>query len=341
MSLRICSNILLGLFTGSLLFIQLTVAADLTWDKPASPELLQILDSSQGLKVLWWNIHGGTPNNDTIKNQKQARVEDNVFDKNLLQLVESKWAPDVLIFATYRVSSLLRVTDRIIRDHYPYTSMNQNVHIPGYGIMIFSRYPIERVSRTALDYLPADSQLNAKDADAYRKEWCETYPEDYCTRSLVRATIRTEKRTYEFVTTHLFDQWRQYKNKKGKIKTGLEVLYGDDGPLSHQLTYFLDELAQLDEGKSIVGSRIIVGDFNIAKSVLHVKTQLYYRLSRGLRDEVIGHQPTFPAASSYMHGSFPEMQIDHLFSTGDINIEDAVVLPLAGSTHYPIYFVIK
>jgi len=81
---------------------------------------------------------------------------------------------------------------------------------------------------------------------------------------------------------------------------------------------------------------IVVGDFNVPFWSFGFKY-----LKRGLRPVFALPRATFPTREASRYGQYPRMQLDHALVSRDWKVEEARVLSIAGSDHFPIRFRLK
>ena len=323
-SIAVRSLLLMALGAALLLAPRPAAADELKWDAAKGQALLRKAASGDNIRFMWWNVHNGMTNS----------APEPTLSRNISNLIHSELAPDVLAFGEYRVENLgpaglddmLKMYPNHLEESYPAS--------PGYGLGIYSRYPFEILSVDTLDYAPL-SGMNSSSLAAYHLDWCGT--SGICLRPLVIVRLNVKGKEIDLVVVHLFDAWRKYRRDNGVLSTAWQVMLGSDNPLWFQIERFRGMMAARLGKQLTDGNVVIMGDFNMPKSVFGVKTDGYDALSEGLVDALSGNTSTFPAHGSEEHSKYPSMQIDHVFISPKIKVQHGYVLPLRGSDHYPIY----
>lgn len=301
------------------------------WDGPGpNATTLESLARADGARFLWWNIHDGR-----IKG-KQAP---SILSQNLVRLIHSAIVPDVMAFAEYRDKSLTSDCLAKLRNTYPHVLKQSHPGTPGYGLAVYSRFPIIRSSVENLDFTPPTMRSEAEQA-RFRAEWCGHIYRD-CTRSFIILELDLAGTPLTLVPVHLYNFWRAHRHRYGFWLTGQEILLGRNNALWHQISRFRSTLeARLGDTASS-GKVVILGDFNTPKRLLGVETIGYRSLVQGWVDPFSGDPVTFPALSAEEHGQFPPVSIDHAFVSRASQVSAQAVLPLRGSHHYPLYVVVS
>ena len=311
-------------------------AADFEWDEAPRPANLMSLANAHGLRIFWWNIHNG----------RIGKKPTPSLSRNLIQLIHSNLAPDIMVFGEYQNSSLSAGAHAELQDAYPYSFQWSYPPTPGYGQVAFSKYPMSVSRMEPLDFTPIQPITEAQ-RDHYREVWCA--PREACTRMFVSLDINVGGKVIQLIPIHLFDGWRKYSQLDGQMETALEILFGKDNPVAFQLSRFQALLREslkpaLDAASDPamkVRPTIVIGDFNIPKTLMNVKTRMYQNLAHNLVEVFKRNPTTFPAMSAQERGHYPNMEIDHAFLAGKLQSRGAEVLPLRGSDHYPISLVVS
>ncbi len=303
-------------------------SADFIWDENPDRQALTTLQNTRGLKVFWWNIHDGRP----------AKAPTPDLSKNLLTLINSELAPDILSFAEYQEQSIGSEALSELRAKYPFNMSWSYPYHEGFGLALFSRYPITLTKISALD-VASLSPMSSDEQEQYRNFWCGS--DIGCTRLFTSFDIDVLGNNIQIVPVHLFDVWRRYSQLNGRIKTAREIAFGKDNPLANQLSRFLNMLNEKLLPQVQVPATIVIGDFNIPRALVGVHPKMYKSLKQNLVEVFSEDTTSFPAKSADERGHYPQMQIDHAFLAGNLQSSGAQILPLKGSDHYPIYMVVS
>jgi len=315
------------LFTFLMIQAALAQASDFEWDEAPSSTAVSSLEQTSGLKVFWWNIHGGRITSEPAP----------YLSRNLITLIHSKIAPDMIAFAEYGDASLSEDALRELRRAYPYIQEWNYPYANDYGLALYSRYPFENTKMEALDVTPLKDISESQRSD-YRKYWCGS--DVGCTRMFASFNVNVNGKIIQLVPTHLFDIWRKFGEVKGKVATAEEILVGKNNPLEYQLIRFR---ALLDSqlAAALTSPTIVIGDFNIPKYLMGLHPRMYNLLKGDMEDVSSFNPTTFPAKSADERNHYPLMNIDHAFLAGQIQSSKFVVLPLKGSDHYPLYLIVN
>ena len=303
--------------------------AEFEWDEAILPESLANLTSVQGLRVMWWNIHDGRP----------AAKPAPYLSRNLIQLIHSELAPQVIVFAEYRDSSLSPEALNEVNKAYPHTFKWSYPYSFGYGLVLYSKYPFQLSKLENMDVTPI-ANIQEPEQEQYRNFWCGS--QLGCLRLFASFDINVNGKNIQLIAVHIFDVWRRYSAVNGKARTAQEIVFGNKNPLENQLIRFkglLDEKLISPSGER--PPSIIIGDFNIPKRLLGFQPLMYRGLKQNLVEVFQKNPISFPAKSADERGHYPKMLIDHAFLSGAIQSDAAKVLPLRGSDHYPLYMILN
>ena len=302
------------------------------WDVSPAPWILKNLANAgrgDGLRIFWWNVHDG---------RTDSKIPDFTLSKNVVKLVHSEFAPDVLAFAEYQESDLSADDLTEVRRLYPFQLQQPYPGTPGFGLAVYSRYPFQISSIDVLDFTPL-TDMSDVDREQYRKLWCGT--SGICGRPMVILQLNVNGKNLKLVPIHLYDCWRKLKENIGIIRTAEQVFFGTHNPLWFQINRFRSMLEARLGNELTRGNVVVIGDFNMPKEILGVTTRGYRKISWGLTDAVPGDSPTIPSRNSPEARHFPSMAIDHAFVSPSIEVQEGDVLPLRGSDHYPVYVVVS
>jgi len=308
----------------------LGAALGFEWDGPEpTATTLEALARADGARFLWWNIHDG---------QSDGKQTPSILSQNLVRLIHSELVPEVMAFAAYRDTSLTPHCLAELRQAYPHVVQQSHPGTPGYGLAVYSRLPIMRSSVDKLDFTPPALRSVTEQA-RFRAEWCRHG--HACVRSFIVLELDLAGTPLTFVPVHLHDFWRAYRQRYGLWRTGQEILLGRNNAPWHQIARFRTALEARLGGTASRGLVVIMGDFNIPKRLLGVDTLGYQLLAHGWVEPFAGEQVTFPASSAADYGQVPPVGIDHAFVSRATRVSAHAVLPLRGSTHYPLYVVVS
>ncbi len=323
-------------------WVAMASAVEFLWDRPGTHKVIN--HSAQAdLKIMWWNIQKGETNQYIASNRKISGV----LDQNIMALLESPSAPEILVFGEYSDDAFNHSTLEKLKAYYPhkldsYIPFNPDVNQA--GIMLFSRYPIELVSKELMDYFPEKLEGDASAIKQFKTEWQEVervWPRYY----LVFKVTYNDKEVY-LSPVHLLEPWSTLYQRYGggsiaHILVRLKVVFTKDNPLMYQLERFRSKLER-DFGKELDQKPLIVmGDFNLPRKIWFFETQPYKAIAPGLLDPFYeSDTPTWPAPSSKEAELFPKdsYRLDLTFHSKCLKTSIASVPPLMGSDHFPVYF---
>jgi len=299
------------------------------WDEEIKLESFQTIVETQGYRILWWNIRNG------LVSRKLPRSS---LDENLRSFVQSSIRPDMMAFSEYSKRSLSAETQARLAEAYPYRHFQPyNLDNTTIGIAVYSNTKFEIEFLDYLDWTPP-SLLSITEKNTYRNDWQPDI--DFFTRPLFCLKIMKKGEPFYVLPVHLLDPWRILRRRKGTIFTAWEVMGGTDNPLWFQMGYMEDNLHQRFGDDLARSPFIIFGDFNTPE-VTFLNTIGYRQLTKVLKDVIVGNPTTFPAKSSIDRKDFPELSLDHGFANSKLNVKVAEVLPLQGSNHYALYFILE
>ena len=354
----------------------------LVWDYPVAGMQVGSAALPQGLQVLWWNVSAG------IVGTPETAAAEKALNANLHEILVSSHAPDVIALTLFRPSLLEPSVKALLEERYLFRHFAPFDELAKYGIAVFSRVPLRLLRQEVLDFTPLELRSEAE-REQYRRDWCHVV--ELCTRPFLAFELEWQGRRALFFPVHIYDVWRIYRNRHGWVKTALEVIYGDQNALWYQLQRFRQKVEQVRKERTDRPPVIIVGDFNIPRSVISLQagvmgpagigtvflqmpdslerlrgnpslaqsldkgfqflpgeevfgaiiTRGFRLVQRGLKWVFTGQTPTFPTRSSADSGWYPPMHIDHGFVDPQVEVQQARVLPLKGSTHYPFYLVVS
>lgn len=346
----------------------------LTWDQSMKAEdkkqlnhyLAQFEHNQQQqveqLKVLWWNIEGGATSSRILKRMKKGSTAP--LDHNLQTLINSKLAPDILIFGEYYRGAISKQTHQMLKGAgYIFDALLPYSHKhTTFGIKVFSKKQFDVTTQSVLlDWTPPS--FNTKEKEIYRKFWhSHTRKSKEYKRAYHRITVVENGRPIHIVPAHLINPWREVltlyrdffklNSTFSKVMTTLNIEMDHYGPLVNQIRYFkqavLDDLDYLNRQEAVM----LIGDFNIPNSLsLEPLVQKYFLSPIGYKllkehfldafNDFPSTQRSFPAYSSNKWDKLPSVKIDHSFVTPNLSVKNALVLALQGSDHYPIFVSLK
>lgn len=335
------------IYCGLCLFalLRTSLADDKKWIWANSPPswFSQLAKNDSELRIFWWNIHNGAA--DLSRRDLTATT-------NFLALTESSAAPDVIVLAEFGKESLPLEAMRILEAKYPYRHKVDYRGMPNYGLCLLSKIPFEDPQVEYLSYGLNHSGEKQK----------KTSPKnDSKRRPFVIYTIEKNQKKYLLAVTHINDFWRDFFTSKpivpqpiqplvpgaSQIKLPIDVpqaayqtLAGTNNAVYDQILSFKRKLERKVSSLSEDYRLIVLGDFNMPKSVLSLDTLGYATLAKGLREVLPPKQFSFPAEGSKEASFVPPILIDHAFISGKTRIKNASVLPLKGSHHYPLYLIV-
>lgn len=331
----------------------------LIWDETPTADVRKIFDHPIGfasdspvtptraMRVLWWNIRYGGGLSRTL--QARARLKDpdavSSLDENLKVLAGKKDGPDLMALGEFIPDSLERLTIEVLERAYPYHRyFPYNPQIPDRGIAIYSRVPFS--SQTVqVDW--TDLRETPPAQEYYRRQWEHDHGVQTTAtfeRPLINLTLNWQGREIHVVPVHLLMPWLLIQKgfpAVGKELTGLSLMFGDHNPLVNQVVRFKAELEKMlqqkkSQQKGGAPALMILGDFNLPDSVYGVAPYGFRLMQEGLYRAFQSPRSTFPAQSAEFKGQIRDLTIDHAWVSSSVHVDEAQVLPLRGSDHYPI-----
>jgi endonuclease/exonuclease/phosphatase family metal-dependent hydrolase len=285
---------------------------------------------SKGLKVLWWNVASGNLASDGTSNS---------ITQNIISLLHSGAAPDVMVFGEFGASALdAEALAALAHTHpyktfLPYSKLQLNL-----GIGVYSRLPFTLGRGHVLNWMPVGS---AASNQKYVSRWSaglEPNAEAFYARTVREIIVNTSSGPVAIVPVHLSEPWRsikvRYGSTLGAAKIVDEMFLGKNNPIINQIR---DLVKWLPAGGP--QQKIVIGDFNMPTGFFSMPTTGFKILSQSLRPADIGLDSTFPTQISPVKKKYPPVQIDHAFTSGSLRAEAGMVLPFTGSDHYPIYSI--
>jgi endonuclease/exonuclease/phosphatase family metal-dependent hydrolase len=314
----------------------------LSWDDDAAAgrRRLRALRQSREVSrlepsVLWWNVQVGLTDRAI-----QGRIGGpSQLSLNLERVIRSEFGPDVVALGEYSFDSgiLNRSAERALSALYPHVEFFPYRPSGRLGVIVYSRFPIDRVEVERV----ADRTLNSLE--------------------ILKDNVR-----YRLMALHFSNPWHQYRSDYGVVETLREIQFGRSNSIAREV-HALRRFVRGHDWRNT----LIVGDLNLPKTLTGTgensgmvalvtrllgvvgDTQLYRMLvGRGELRNSFGtrESPSFPAWSA--HGTerhlrvnwagrewqFDQsLKIDHSFHTRDLRIRSASVLPMRGSDHYPLW----
>ncbi len=318
------------------------------------------------IQILWWNI-AGEQNFDTKKRNRTFNYY-SVLEYNLVLLtyLPRHSSPDIIVLGEfYRPAITMEVQD-LLKRIYPYHALfTYKSQKPDYGFLVLSKYPFNKVIQKPLDWDPPG--MNEPQKKIYRQQIRSMYVDELYPRVFNRTFYvlkffdsQRKRALFQMTPVHLIHPWKTNRNnpivekfsyryaKKllKKIPLVYDVLFQRGNPLTNQLTYLLEAYQENIDQLNQLGY-LMIGDFNLM-SLPVVNENFYTLYSQGYSDitnilinpsEVVW--PTFPTFGldclTNKRQDIPGMQLDYVF-TNDLIQGRTVMLPLAGSDHFPILF---
>ena len=312
------------------------------WDTaPQQSMLSRMNDAQSGLRVLWWNIGKG------ISSQKQKAVLGySPLDRNLQALPESSAGPDVLILGEYLPTYLEPETLEYLTKAYPYRarySYAQSRIGQAREIGVFSRLPfVSQIVSEGLDFAPMGGTV--AEQEAYRQKWSKgsLARQQEWVRSYQRLEFTTSRGKVSLVPVHFSQPWALIREVDGSLTVGTEMLLANNHPIANQIVRVMDLLAK-DLGPSWWKSSVVIlGDFNLPRRIYGVEPAALTVFNQWTRDALYWRKSfSFPAISDPDSQSVPPFRIDQAWGTPSTRVEDAEVLQIRGSDHYPIWVSIE
>lgn len=291
--------------------------------------LSKTIPAAKGLKIFWWNIANGA-----------SEADPDVLRANLELLASSPLAPDVIALGEFSSRSLPEPTYSQLASKYPHRTFIRYNAGTSTGIAVFSKHAMTPIRAASFRWIP--SALSEEQAADYRESWAPGHADGgdgFYVRPLRELRLDVEGKSIAFTPIHLAQPWRELgKRSDGTIDFALatlsELYFGTENPLITQVNVLVN---WLKAGTN--ANRVLVGDFNLPRSFVGVPTLGFRRLDRVLEPAITQVENSFPTPSS--PHSYPPMQIDHAFVSGQVSAPVAGVLPLKGSDHYPLYVIVR
>lgn len=318
------------------LLFSVTVHADFIWDTlPKSLPTHEnfMFASNKGLSVFWWNTQMGELNQEIYRTRKFYPL-----DSNLKELTESQYLPDVLILGEYNEKNFAPKTVWDLKKIYPHFEVVINNSVSQKNIAVYSRYPF-KISHETLTWFSSEKQ---------KLEFQKIYTQHkFFDREFIHVEVIKNNQAYHLIPAHLLNQWadllnhyrKKYGKDLGKIKFAEEMIEGQSNPMMYQIRNLKSKMAKK---KLTILNHTILGDMNCPSLLYNVSaTACHLALKRDLMDTMPNDQASFPAASSTSVVSMPPLKIDHAIHSKGLKMKFPQVLPLLGSDHYPLMFVIQ
>jgi endonuclease/exonuclease/phosphatase family metal-dependent hydrolase len=316
--------ILIALFACNSAFSQFV------WDEKARSGQRRVrkLEKAAGLKIFWWNImYGGL--------SQKRELADNF--KTLI----SEMAPDILALGEYNDRALTPETLNLLESTYPFQ------HYFAYGkpkrdlgIKVFSKHKFSARQAIVMDWVPFN--LSAEEDENYRNQWHKVgrMNGQHTNWFFPYQVLDFEK--FSLIPIHLNQPWNVMRFNHGAGTTFRHLLFRDDNPHGYQVKRLRKLLEKdLSSGREF----IMFGDFNIPRRLLGVRPKIARQLKKDLVEVYRDGVKTFPAKSAPERGvsifKIHKIKIDMAFHTAGFKTSAKAVLPLKGSDHYPLYFVLK
>lgn len=317
-----------------LFLFSFSAQADFIWDE--LPKDLPIPEnfvksSKTGLSVFWWNTQMGEMNRQIYRTRKFYPL-----DTNLKILSETQYLPDVMILGEYNEKNFAAKTIWDLKKIYTHQEIVVNNTNSQKNIAIFSKFPFEVTHETMKWALSAEQTEKFKTIYSQHK---------FFDREFIHIKLNKNQKVYNIIPAHLLNQWADllaYYKKKfgkdlGKIKFGEEMIEGQHNPMMIQIR----DLKSKIEKKLDQAEHIILGDMNCPSLVYGLPTACHSSLALDITDSMKNDQPSYPATSATSVIAMPPLKIDHALHSKGLVMKFPRVLPLLGSDHYPIMFVIQ
>lgn len=317
-----------------ILLISLSAHAEFIWDElPKNLPTHQnfVKASSSGLSVFWWNTQMGELNQHIYRERKFLPL-----DLNLKELTQAQYLPEVIILGEFNEKNFGGKTIWDLRKNYPHHEIIVNNQISQKNIAILSKFPIN-VIHEKLEWAANDQQK-----ENFKKIYSQ---HQFFDREVIYLEVTKNNKKFNLIPGHLLNQWADllsYYRKKfgkdlGKIKFGEEMVEGQFNPMMYQIRDLKSKIAN----NLKTNEHVILGDMNCPSLVYGLPTACHQALQSGLVDSMSNAQPSFPAASATSVLAMPPLKIDHALHSKNLIMKYPQVLPLLGSDHYPILFVIQ
>jgi hypothetical protein len=140
------------------------------------------------------------------------------------------------------------------------------------------------------------------------------------------------------------------------------IMSGTDNPLIDQIDDLIFRVNLFLTQAPLDTNILVIGDFNVPRNLAYMTSEGYRRLQDAFKDgfELSESYPTFPSQESPEYfpeledvyslinnpkgllrsGKIPSVKIDHAFINKHQVVENAHVLELEGSDHYPVYITL-
>ena len=298
---------------------------------------LRKLSESQGLRVFWWNVAWGHFNSKGD------------LDHNLYDLITSNARPDIIILGEFKESVLNTSTHNVLKKHFSYQSFTPyQLDSPEVGIKVYSTSSLTASKRFVLPWYPKslDTVRDREEIRSYHSEWLSKAYSDskHWLRGFRIYTLKHGGVNYRLIPVHLLSPWGAMSKVYSTEKLIWESTYGTNSPLGHQIQFLRSSI------NSYLGSWtkdpiLMIGDFNVPKSLYGITPNLYSRLASGFSEAHFGNPDTFPTMMArHTVPSFLQkisIKIDHALLNSKLERVGAHPIHLRGSDHYPIYVVVK
>jgi len=314
----------------------------------SDPKIQFHTQDNRYLSVLWWNIQNGMTSQLAYK-----KWGIDPLATNLKVLLTSNDSPDVIILAevSQKLFEELLKMPGIVYEYTLFTRYSDKLSRS--GMMLLSKFPL-----SDKEVLPLYGTPRFKDDNrerAYRAKWksIPKYVSDF-DRSAVRVTIVKNAYQHQVVFTHLINAWPSMstllKGRKADLFFRMVTAPPKENlsPLDIQVQQLLATLRAQKETPFL-----LIGDFNLPtyavpqryrvfdfaiNTVFGQKLSSYWyrKLSSLFQDPFKTHPDTIPTKLSSNFVKKLGFKVDQAF-TNKLQTKSRLVLPLAGSDHYPIY----
>lgn len=322
-------------FLAILFTFSLSAQADFIWDElpknlPTHENFVK--SASSGLSVFWWNTQMGEMNQQIYRERKFYPL-----DTNLKELSESQYLPDLIVLGEYNEKNFSVKTIWDLKKVYPHQEVVVNNVISKKDIAIFSRFPFTVKTQPLIWYASQEQKKK------FEKIYSNNHK--FFDRQFIHVEVNKNNKKFHLIPAHLLNQWADllaYFQKKlgkdlGKIKFGEEMVEGQFNPLMYQIRALKGKIEK-EIGNN---PHVIFGDMNCPSLVYNLPVACHNRLNFNSTDSMSNDQPSYPAASATSVVKMPPMKIDHAIHSKNLVMKHPRVLPLLGSDHYPLMFVIQ
>lgn len=323
-------------------FLGVSMLFAFDWDQPDREIPLK---KPESIRVLWWNIQFGKTNKELKEGGTQAPL-----DKNLLEMIQGKNAPDIIILGEYEKDSLAPGTEKKIKKLYlygvdsfwPYNPMTSER-----GIAVFSKISFKVIKKALLDYYPLELKDKSKIKE-YKSYWSKDFsPERFFPRTYLNLRFQKGGKMFSIVPFHaLIHVEKEFRESGGGFLSmtwiKLKMIFGKNNPMMYQLKRLRAQVEK-DFGSKLSSPFLLIGDFNLPRKIYGMTTAVYSVLSKNLKNLFLNSsKPTWPMPSS---AEFQETsiraQIDHAFCSKTLNCSQSDILPFKGSDHAAIIVDLK